>query len=72
MKHRSRRHRLANNTEAWHAEMGAAPDPSGYIAKKGVRSWDQFHDVCVSLMQRWEAWPEAMRRGYAFPNPEDR
>ncbi len=68
---RSRRQRLANNTIAWHAEMGAAPDPNSSIGRQAP-TWERMHDICVSLMQRWEAWPEPMRRGYAFPNPEDR
>ena len=75
MKRRSSRLRLARratNSKAWHDEMGAAPDPNGYIAKKGVASWDQFHEVCGRLMRNWEALPERVRVGYAFPNPEDR
>jgi hypothetical protein len=52
--------------------MGAAPDPNGFIASKGVTSWDHLHNVCGRLMQSWEAMPEPVRVGYAFPNPEDR
>lgn len=60
------------NTPEWHAAMGAAPDPNGYLAQKGVTSWDQFHAVCGRLMRNWESLPERARVGYAFPNPEDR
>lgn len=71
-KRRSRHLRLLNNTEAWHAEMGAAPDPQGNIAKRGIHTWGHFREVCLGLTQIWESWPEARRRAYAFPNPEDR
>ncbi len=71
-KRRSRLQRVLNNTTAWHDEMGAAPDPNGYIAKKGVRTWEQLHDVVAILMRQWESLPERARIGYAFPNPEDR
>lgn len=75
MKTRSSRiklYRRATNSKAWHDAMGAAPDPEGFIAKKGVTTWDQFHEVCDRLMRNWEQLPERVRVGYAFPNPEDR
>jgi hypothetical protein len=52
--------------------MAAAPDPNGVFGKRGIKTWDELQAVMQSLTQRWEAMPEAMRRGYAFPNPEDR
>ena len=62
---------LDANDAAWHAAMGARPDPKGAIGKQAP-TWERMHEICAGLMARWEAWPEAMRRGYAFPNPEDR
>lgn len=75
MKRRSTRLQLARrrvNTKAWHDAMGAAPDPNGAFGKRGIKTWDGVHDLMLALTNRWEAMPEAMRRGYAFPNPEDR
>lgn len=55
----------------WHAER-LAEGPGGYIRERGVTSWEQFQLVMQQLMEKWEAWPEPVRVGYAFPNPEDR
>lgn len=75
MRRRSRRAdlaRRATNSREWHDAMGAAPDPNGFIAKKGAASWTQLHEICARLMRNWESLPEPVRVGYAFPNPEDR
>jgi hypothetical protein len=64
--------RRANNTRAWHAMMGAAPDPAGFIAKRGAKTWDQLAATCRAMVADWEKRPEAERLAYAFRNPEDR
>jgi hypothetical protein len=69
---RPQRARRATNSREWHDAMGAAPDPNGVFAKRGLKTWDDVHNAMASLTLRWEAMPEAMRQGYAFPNPEDR
>ena len=75
MKTGSRRLKLARraaNTQAWHDAMGAAPDPNSFIARRGAKTWDQLAAMCEAMTAEWESWPEARRRAYAFPNPEDR
>ena len=49
-----------------------AEGPPAPIRAKGATTWERLHEMCVAMTLRWEALPEPVRRGYAFPNPEDR
>lgn len=52
--------------------MGAAPDPNGFIARRGARTWEALHLTCARMVADWEKRPEAERLAYAYRNPEDR
>lgn len=55
----------------WHEER-LSEGPHGFIRERGVKSWDELHQTCQRLTESWERLPEPVRRGYAYPNPEDR
>jgi hypothetical protein len=63
--------RRNTHSREWH-EARLAEGPMGFIRSKGVTSWDQLRATMQGLMDRWEALPDPIRRGYAFPNREDR
>lgn len=65
-------HRLNANSRDWHEAMGSAPDPKGFIARRGARTWDELSRICAEMVADWEKRPEAERLAYAFRNPEDR
>lgn len=52
--------------------MGAAPDPDGFIARRGASTWQRLHEMCAEFVRGWERLPKADRLAYAFPNSEDR
>jgi hypothetical protein len=52
--------------------MGAAPDPNGFIARRGARTWDELSAICAAMVEDWERRPRAERLAYAYRNQEDR
>jgi hypothetical protein len=63
--------RRKTHTREWH-EARLAEGPMGFIRSKGVTSWEQLQSTMQALMDRWEAMPDQLWKGYAFPNQEDR
>lgn len=65
------RKRRVRDTRDWHEAM-MADGPGETFRRRGIDTWDRLHEVMGEFMRKWEAMPEAVRQGYAFPNPEDR